>query len=123
MIAVSLDCEQENRSRLAEAGCEVWVSDKATHNERIKDLLSELGSRQMTNVLVEGGSGLLGALFEIGEIDEVHAFIAAKLVGGQHAISPIGGSGKELMSEANEFNVIACEQFGNDIHVVSRKSR
>jgi diaminohydroxyphosphoribosylaminopyrimidine deaminase/5-amino-6-(5-phosphoribosylamino)uracil reductase len=54
----------------------------------------------MTNILVEGGSNLLGSLFDAGQIDEVHAFIATKLFGGQKARSPIRGAGIEQVAEA-----------------------
>ena len=55
--------------------------------------LDELGRRRMTNVLVEGGSQLLGSLFDAGEIDEVHVFIAPKLIGGPAApLLPSAGS-------------------------------
>ena len=36
------------------------------------ETLEELGRRQMTNILVEGGEQLLGSLFDLGEIDEIH---------------------------------------------------
>ncbi len=49
----------------------------------------------MTNVLVEGGSRLLGTLFDIGAVDEVHVFIAPKIAGGAAAPGPIGGPGIE----------------------------
>jgi len=51
-------------------------------------LLDELGRRQVTNILVEGGGELLGELFDARLIDEVHVFIAPKLCGGQSAPEP-----------------------------------
>ena len=37
---------------------------------------------ELTNVLVEGGSKLLGTLFDMRAVDEVHVFIAPKVAGG-----------------------------------------
>ncbi len=54
----------------------------------------------MTNVLVEGGSRLLGSLFDARAIDEVHVFLAPKLCGGGSAASPIAGNGIERIAEA-----------------------
>jgi len=56
-------------------------------------VLDELGRRRMTNLLVEGGSEVFGRFRDAGQIDEVHAFIAPKLIGGAGAIGPIGGVG------------------------------
>ena len=67
------------------AGCEVLVCPGATHAARLDALLAELGRRQMTNVLVEGGGRVLGSLLDARQIDEVHVFIAPKLVGGDAA--------------------------------------
>ena len=50
-----------------------------------------LGDRGCTNVLVEGGSEVLGSFFDEQEIDEAHVFIAPKIVGGSDAASPIAG--------------------------------
>ena len=63
-------------------------------------LLDELGRRRFTNVLVEGGGEVLGSFLDAGEIDEVHVFIAPRLVGGSAAPGPLLGMGAEKISEA-----------------------
>ena len=102
LVAVSADASSADRQRLEAAGCEVLISSQETPQERLLKLLDELGQRQMTNVLVEGGSQLLGSLLDAGQIDEVHVFVAPKLVGGPAAItpSPIAGKGIEQMADA-----------------------
>ena len=62
--------------------------------------MNELGSRRMTNVLVEGGSQLMGGLWDHKWIDEIHVFVAPKVLGGEQAIAPISGRGIEKMSDA-----------------------
>jgi diaminohydroxyphosphoribosylaminopyrimidine deaminase/5-amino-6-(5-phosphoribosylamino)uracil reductase len=47
----------------------------------IAALLAELGRRQMTNVLVEGGPRVLDSFFDVGLIDEVHVFVASIVIG------------------------------------------
>ncbi|MCA9102103.1 MAG: bifunctional diaminohydroxyphosphoribosylaminopyrimidine deaminase/5-amino-6-(5-phosphoribosylamino)uracil reductase RibD [Planctomycetales bacterium] len=106
-----------DRERLTSAGCEVLVCDAETHQGRINQLLDELGRRRMTNVLVEGGATLLGALFDSGQIDEVHTFIAPRLVGGAVAPSPLAGHGHERMSAAGRVRVESCEQIGDDVYL------
>jgi diaminohydroxyphosphoribosylaminopyrimidine deaminase/5-amino-6-(5-phosphoribosylamino)uracil reductase len=74
----------------------------------------------MTNVLVEGGARLLGSLLDLRQIDEVHAFIAPKLVGGQSAPSAIAGLGFEQMASAMALEPPKVEQLGADVHVHAR---
>ena len=100
LVAAGPEAAEADRKRLAQAGCEVLPLAASGQNDRLLALLDELGRRRMTNVLVEGGSELLGALFDLQQIDEVHTFIAPKLVGGNDAPSPLGGSGMERMAEA-----------------------
>ena len=93
LVAVGAESAESNRSRLRQAGCEVLVCAGETHAARLGALLNELGTRRLTNVLVEGGGQLLGSLFDARAIDEVHVFITPKLVGGASAPSPIAGAG------------------------------
>ena len=69
----------------------------------------------MTNVLVEGGAGTLGAFRDAGEIDEIHAFIAPKLFGGTGALSPIGGLGVTELDEAWTLHDWEAERVGEDL--------
>jgi len=105
---------------LQDAGCEVWASTADDANERLRNLLDELGRRRMTNVLVEGGGQLLGSLLDAGEIDEVHVFIAAKLAGGRDAPTPMGGGGVEQMSLAWQVPAPIVERLDDDVYVHGR---
>lgn len=84
--------------------------------------LDELGRRQQTNVLVEGGGRLLGSLFDAQEIDEVHAYIAPKLVGGDAAISPLSGTGLPFVPELGLIDR-AVRLLGDDVYVHGRVRR
>ena len=83
LVAVGEEASKADARGLQEAGCEVLVCTGATQAARLENLLDTLGKRRMTNVLVEGGSRLVGSLFDAGVIDEVHVFIAPKLAGGE----------------------------------------
>ena len=78
------------------AGCEVLDTD-------LKGLLAELGRRRFTQVMVEGGAGVLGALVDGGWIDEVEVFVAPRILGGAESLSPVGGKGQVWMRNALAF--------------------
>jgi diaminohydroxyphosphoribosylaminopyrimidine deaminase/5-amino-6-(5-phosphoribosylamino)uracil reductase len=80
-----------------EAGCEVLNAD-------LSGLMGELGRRRCTNVLVEGGAGVLGAFFDAGLVDEVEAFVAPVVIGGESARSPVGGAGVEKIGEGRRLD-------------------
>jgi diaminohydroxyphosphoribosylaminopyrimidine deaminase/5-amino-6-(5-phosphoribosylamino)uracil reductase len=84
---------------LTKAGCEV-LTLSAPRRPAVPDLLDALGRRRMTNVLVEGGSEVLGSFLDAGAIDEVHVFLAPRLAGGTDAKTPVGGIGVGRIAEA-----------------------
>jgi len=84
---------------------------------RLASLLDELGRRRMTNVLVEGGSRVLGTLFDMRAVDEVHAFIAPKFAGGAGAMAPVGGEGVARMADALKLADITIEELDGDVYV------
>jgi diaminohydroxyphosphoribosylaminopyrimidine deaminase / 5-amino-6-(5-phosphoribosylamino)uracil reductase len=122
LVATCESAPQTDRDRLTADGCEVVVCPGATHAERLTWLLDELGRRRMTNVLVEGGSHVLGSLLDLDQIDEVHVFIAPKLLGGSDAPSPVAGTGIDFLKAAR---LIApqVEQCGCDVYVHGRVVR
>jgi diaminohydroxyphosphoribosylaminopyrimidine deaminase/5-amino-6-(5-phosphoribosylamino)uracil reductase len=123
LIACGPEALDHDARRFVNAGCEVMRLPGATHGERLSELLDELGRRQMTNILVEGGSEVLGSFFDGREIDESHVFIAPKLLGGKSAPSPIGGAGISGMADAIATDDVTVETIGGDVYVHGRLSR
>jgi diaminohydroxyphosphoribosylaminopyrimidine deaminase/5-amino-6-(5-phosphoribosylamino)uracil reductase len=117
LVAASRRAAEADLQRLREAGCEVFVCGADAHEDRIAQLLDELGRRRMTNVLVEGGSRLLGALFDARAVDEVHVFIAPKLVGGGEAVPAVAGVGVGAMSEALALVDLQITTLDGDLYV------
>jgi diaminohydroxyphosphoribosylaminopyrimidine deaminase/5-amino-6-(5-phosphoribosylamino)uracil reductase len=120
LVAVGEEAKSESCQRLTSAGVEVFRCNGSTHEARIASLLDELGRRRMTNVLVEGGSRLLGSLFDAQAVDEAHIFIAPKFAGGQAATSPVGGVGVERMTSALKLADISIEELDGDVYVHGR---
>jgi len=101
----------EPAPQLAALGCEILTYPD------LAALLDEMGRRRMTNVLVEGGSGVLGSFFDAGEIDEVHAFVAPRLVGGTQGRTPIGGRGVENIAAGLPLVAWSVEIIDGDVYL------
>jgi diaminohydroxyphosphoribosylaminopyrimidine deaminase/5-amino-6-(5-phosphoribosylamino)uracil reductase len=121
LVAAAANAPEARCHALREAGVEVWQAPPTavSASERWLALLDELGRRRMTNILVEGGAKVLGALFDARTIDEVHAFIAPRLVGG-HGPSPTTGHGLPTMAEAVSLVNSQIQQLGHDVYVHGR---
>ena len=101
-------------------GCEVIETPLLEGGLEIGSLLDELGRRRMTNVLVEGGSGVLGSFFDCDAIDEVHVFIAPRLLGGSEATTPIGGIGVEKIAQGQGLVDVRVDHVDADLFVEAR---
>ena len=124
LLAAGDDAPQDACNRLTSAGVEVFRCAGSSHAERIASLLDELGRRRMTNVLVEGGSQLLGTLFDMRVVDEVHVFIAPKLAGGTAApATALAATGIERMAAALKLADITIEELDGDVYVHGRIGR
>jgi diaminohydroxyphosphoribosylaminopyrimidine deaminase/5-amino-6-(5-phosphoribosylamino)uracil reductase len=87
----------------------------------IDDVLLNLGQRRFTNVLVEGGAGLLGSLMDADAFDVVNVFIAPVLLGGSGALSPLGGVGVNTVELAARFPAVCVEQLDGDTWIRARR--
>lgn len=106
---------------LQQLGCRVEICDNNDSTGRLDQLLQFLaGEYSATNVLVEGGQSLLGSLLDLRQIDECHAFIAPKIIGGQSALSPIGGQGFSSVSRGPKSYDVRQQACGDDIHFSCR---
>ena len=123
LVAVGPEATEADRTRLADAGCEIFQSASFNPLERIESLLNELGNRKFTNILIEGGGCLAGGFFQTREIDELHAFIAPKLVSGSGNPCPLTGPGTLQMEEAQELEAVQCRVLGGDVYISGRISR
>jgi diaminohydroxyphosphoribosylaminopyrimidine deaminase / 5-amino-6-(5-phosphoribosylamino)uracil reductase len=88
----------------------------------IDTILEFLGTRGMTNVLVEGGARLLGSIHDANLADEVHVFIAPKLFGGT-TYPPIAGQGVEQLASGTELEEITTRILGCDVYLNGKVRR
>ena len=97
---------------LREAGVEVIVVG-GSRVERVGSALAELGRRDITSLLIEGGPILAGAFLGAGEIDELRLFIAPRVLGGGKPL--IEGAGAERMADAAEALAVEWGRVGADL--------
>ena len=116
LVCVADDIATDQVGRLESLGVEVMafaVSEPGRID--LRAVMAELGRRGCTNVLTEAGSGILGSLFDSSLIDEVHIFIAPRLIGGTSARAPIGGLGRESIPAIPNVQQIRHTSIGDDL--------
>ncbi len=55
----------------------------------LSEVLNVLASKGISSILVEGGSRLLTSFFSAGLVNKVYTYMAPKIIGGAHSLSPL----------------------------------
>ncbi len=82
---------------ISKSGCTKIYSQNLN---KLVQLFSEKGYGQ---ILIEGGGGLAGSLFDAGLIDEIYFIYAPIVIGGTKAVAAVAGRGQALVKNAFEF--------------------
>jgi diaminohydroxyphosphoribosylaminopyrimidine deaminase/5-amino-6-(5-phosphoribosylamino)uracil reductase len=103
------------RKALEAAGAEVVTVPVKGELLDLRSVLNELGRRDVTSVIVEGGARVAGSFVDEGLVDKVTFFIAPKIIGGG-GIAAVGGAGREL-SEALRLRDLEVRRHREDIEI------
>lgn len=121
LVYVTPRAGRESCIAVTAKGAEVIeLPSDATGRVDLSAVLADLGRRGCLHVLVEGGGEVHASFLERGEIDEVAAVIAPKLVGGRAANGPVGGSGFRRMAAALPLTGVRFAHLGHDLLVTGR---
>jgi diaminohydroxyphosphoribosylaminopyrimidine deaminase/5-amino-6-(5-phosphoribosylamino)uracil reductase len=116
IVAVTERATAAKRDQLVQLGCDV-VPFPGNGRVPIGLLLTELGRRGMSNVMVEGGGQVLGSFADDGHIDQLEVFIAPVLEGGDHARTALRGKGLDSMRDALRLRDVKISEVGGDVHL------
>jgi diaminohydroxyphosphoribosylaminopyrimidine deaminase / 5-amino-6-(5-phosphoribosylamino)uracil reductase len=79
----------------------------------LKAVLADLGRREITSVLIEGGGDVLGQAFDARLVDKVQFYLAPLLTGGP--VFAVAGKGARSTAEGARLAGITFEKIGPDL--------
>ena len=120
MVFCAPEAPSAKRDSLVAAGAEVIPLAGADSAARLGAALDELGRRELSNLLVEGGPTLAGALFDAGEIDRMLLFVAPVLIGAGEALAVLEGEGVRRIADGMRPLAVAHEAIGEDLLIDAR---
>ena len=119
IVATTNYADREKRARLTDLGVEVLAVD--TDKDRRVDLmrlLMELGKRNISSVLVEGGADIITSMLVEQLPDRVVIIIAPKIVG--KGIEAIGDLGIKSINESLRLAYRKVRRLGDDLIIDGR---
>ncbi len=119
MIFCGEEHPPEKKTELESLGIEVIVHPSQSGIIPLSYVLEELGRRQITSLLVEGGGQTHFEFLKSGCADKVIFFIAPKILGGRNALSVVAGEGFGGLSETVPMRFEDIERLGPDVMIES----
>lgn len=90
-IATTENSSKKRRGILLKKGLNVIVCPSKNGLVDLKFLLKKLASLNISSVLIEGGSSILGNILKMKLADKAYIFIAPRIMGDQRALSAVDG--------------------------------
>jgi diaminohydroxyphosphoribosylaminopyrimidine deaminase/5-amino-6-(5-phosphoribosylamino)uracil reductase len=122
LLATAVD----DPARLApflERGVEVQVLPAPKGTLDLAALMTALGAREITSLLVESGGAFAGSLLDAGLVHKVRLYFAPMLIGGEDATPLLGGLGAATLEAAPHLRDLAWTRIGPDMRVEGYVSR
>lgn len=117
LVCCGPQADPGRRQALEQAGAEILCLPLAEDNELdLPALLTELGRRQVTTLLVEGGSRIHGAFWSRGLVHQVNLFYGPLLLGAD-GIPLLTALGIEHVDQAPRLHHVRHRRFGDDLMI------
>ncbi|MFP3870367.1 MAG: bifunctional diaminohydroxyphosphoribosylaminopyrimidine deaminase/5-amino-6-(5-phosphoribosylamino)uracil reductase RibD, partial [Syntrophobacteria bacterium] len=117
LVATGPEPPGKKKAALEGQGVEILPLPLERGRVSLTALVRQLGERDITSLLVEGGAEVHGAFFSSKLVDKVHFFFAPMIIGGTDAVSMVGGTGAASVSEALTLKDVRLRRFNSDIMV------
>jgi diaminohydroxyphosphoribosylaminopyrimidine deaminase/5-amino-6-(5-phosphoribosylamino)uracil reductase len=114
IVATTEAANLKKRAVLDKMGIEtILVNQDQNQQVDLKELLVELGNRNISSVLVEGGATVITSIIRENIADRLVVVIAPKIVG--KGIEAIGNLGIRVMDDARKISVRQISRKGGDL--------
>jgi len=117
LIVTSPSVSPEKRKLFQRAGVQLLSMDCHEDQIDLKALVTELARRQITSLLIEGGSRVNGSALRAGIVDKVYIFYAPKICGGDDGVPVCAGPGVERMEQSIRLKDISVHRFEDDVMI------
>src|SRR5699024_8302255 len=101
----------------------VEVVSFPSESVHIKDVLMDLGRRNVMTLLVEGGATVHASFVETKTFDDIGGYMAQKVIGGKEASYFVGGRGVDIVEQATNLQFKTVQQLGQDIKITAKPRR
>jgi diaminohydroxyphosphoribosylaminopyrimidine deaminase/5-amino-6-(5-phosphoribosylamino)uracil reductase len=114
-VVVGESAESDRAEKIRKSGAEVIALPDHDGRVDFGTVLRELGRREITSLLIEGGKGVFTEALRSGSVDKVLAFVAPAILGGDARFAAVGELGVERISDALKLRDVSVGRIGDDV--------
>ena len=118
-IIVTAEGQQEHAGPFKNAGAEMLYVPLIEGKLDLHSMLDALYKLGITDVLVEGGGEVNASFLRQGLIQKFLVYVAPKVLGGRHSITPFTGSDVETIDAAMLLDFADVEKIGDDLRITA----
>jgi diaminohydroxyphosphoribosylaminopyrimidine deaminase/5-amino-6-(5-phosphoribosylamino)uracil reductase len=117
IVATTHRARKRKKEQIEKAGGTIITVASKEGRVNLRSLMRTLGKREITSVLIEGGTQISTSAFNEGIVDKIIFFYAPKILGGSRAYGITAGKGVEKISRARKVYDLTVKKCGDDILV------
>ena len=117
LIVTTTQAPRSRRCPFEQAGVEVLSLSTKNGRVSLQALMTTLGKRGVTSVLIEGGSNVNAGFLREKLVNHVVLYLAPTLMGGQDAVAVIGDRSPNRLAQALRLHHVTVRRIGDDFVV------
>ncbi len=117
IVATLAGAPEARKKKLESAGAEVLQVRSRGGRVDLRDLMRQLGTRDIMSVLIEGGAEVHASALAAGIVNKAVIFIAPTLMTGRDSVSSIGGPSPRRLKDAIRLCDAETRVIGRDLMV------
>jgi diaminohydroxyphosphoribosylaminopyrimidine deaminase/5-amino-6-(5-phosphoribosylamino)uracil reductase len=117
VVATTHKAPARKKEQIEKAGGTIITVASKDGKVSLRSLMRTLGKREITSVLIEGGTNISTSAFNEGIVDKIIFFYAPKLLGGSQAYAITAGKGVDRISRARKVYDLTVKKCGDDVLV------
>ncbi len=119
IVAGSRNMPEPARERLKALGAELILLPERAGRPDVAALPAELGQREISSLLVEGGATVATSFIKANLVNKLHIYIAPLILGGPGSKRSVGDLGLSRLAEGRRFRIATAEKCGEDLAVTA----
>lgn len=117
IVATTNRASKRKKEQIEKAGGTIITVASKDGRVSLRSLMRTLGKREITSVLIEGGTSISTSAFNEGIVDKIIFFYAPKILGGSQAYGITAGKGVDRISRARMVYDLTVKKCGDDVLV------